>query len=68
MNVNGALFTAQAAGQQMERFGRGGSIIMIASVSGHGTNKAGRVHTIHILRMKHKQVFFFVLGLRVGGL
>ena len=35
MNVNGVLFTAQAAGQQMERFGNGGSIIMIASIHGH---------------------------------
>ncbi|KAI1784655.1 hypothetical protein LXA43DRAFT_1041563 [Ganoderma leucocontextum] len=39
VNVNGVLFTAQAAGQQMERFGNGGSIIMIASISGHGANK-----------------------------
>ncbi|PIL26868.1 hypothetical protein GSI_11048 [Ganoderma sinense ZZ0214-1] len=39
VNVNGTLFTAQAAGQQMERFGRGGSIILIASISGHGANK-----------------------------
>ncbi|TBU47940.1 sorbose reductase sou1 [Dichomitus squalens] len=39
VNVNGVLFTAQAAGQQMQRFGNGGSIIMIASISGHGANK-----------------------------
>ena len=39
MNVNGALFTAQAAGQQMERFGRGGSITMIASVGAHGSDR-----------------------------
>ncbi|KAM5541893.1 hypothetical protein V8D89_004622 [Ganoderma adspersum] len=39
VNVNGALFTAQAAGQQMERFGNGGSIILIASVAAHGANK-----------------------------
>ncbi len=39
VNVNGVLFTAQAAGQQMERFGNGGSIVMIASISGHGSNK-----------------------------
>ncbi|PIL26863.1 hypothetical protein GSI_11043 [Ganoderma sinense ZZ0214-1] len=39
VNVNGTLFTAQAAGQQMERFGTGGSIILIASISGHGANK-----------------------------
>ena len=41
VNVNGALFTAQAAGQQMERFGKGGSIILIASINGHRANKVG---------------------------
>ena len=39
MNVNGVLFTAQAAGRQMARFGNGGSIILIASMSGSITNK-----------------------------
>ncbi|RDX45337.1 sorbose reductase sou1 [Lentinus brumalis] len=39
VNVNGVLYTAQAAGQQMDRFGNGGSIIMIASISGHGANQ-----------------------------
>ena len=39
MNVNGALFTAQAAGRQMLKFGNGGSIILIASMSGSITNK-----------------------------
>ncbi|TBU47939.1 NAD(P)-binding protein [Dichomitus squalens] len=39
VNINGVLFTAQAAGQQMERFGKGGSIIMMASICGHGGNK-----------------------------
>ncbi|KAI0345823.1 sorbose reductase sou1 [Trametopsis cervina] len=34
VNVNGVLFTAQAAGQQMERFGNGGSIVLIASMAG----------------------------------
>ncbi|KAG6828677.1 hypothetical protein H0H92_007092 [Tricholoma furcatifolium] len=33
VNVNGVLFTAQAAGQQMLRFGNSGSIILIASIS-----------------------------------
>ena len=42
VNVNGVLFTAQAAGQQMERFGNGGSIIMIASICGHGGNQVSR--------------------------
>ncbi|KAI0747888.1 sorbose reductase sou1 [Daedaleopsis nitida] len=39
VNVNGVLFTAQAAGRQMAKFGNGGSIILIASMSGSITNK-----------------------------
>ncbi|KAG7087444.1 hypothetical protein E1B28_013410 [Marasmius oreades] len=39
VNVNGVLFTAQAAGRQMRRFGKGGSIILIASMSGTITNR-----------------------------
>ncbi|KAI0340639.1 hypothetical protein BDW22DRAFT_1346852 [Trametopsis cervina] len=42
VNVNGVLFTAQAAGQQMDRFGNGGSIVLIASMSGSITNKMAR--------------------------
>ncbi|PPQ65189.1 hypothetical protein CVT24_011373 [Panaeolus cyanescens] len=38
VNVNGVLYTAQAAGQQMRRFNNGGSIILIASMSGSITN------------------------------
>ncbi|EPS93657.1 NAD-binding protein [Fomitopsis schrenkii] len=38
VNVNGVLHTAQAAGRQMARFGNGGSIILIASMSGSITN------------------------------
>ncbi|KAM5541898.1 hypothetical protein V8D89_004627 [Ganoderma adspersum] len=34
VNAGGALFTAQAAGRQMIRFGNGGSIILIASICG----------------------------------
>ncbi|RPD54920.1 sorbose reductase sou1 [Lentinus tigrinus ALCF2SS1-7] len=34
VNLNGTLFTAQAAGRQMVRFGNGGSVIMIASICG----------------------------------
>lgn len=39
MNVNGVLFTAQAVGRQMVKFGTPGSIILIASMSGSITNK-----------------------------
>ena len=34
VNTNGVLFTAQAAGRQMLRFGNGGSIVLIASICG----------------------------------
>ncbi|KAI0646703.1 hypothetical protein C8Q79DRAFT_1010290 [Trametes meyenii] len=34
VNVSGVLFTAQAAGQQMRRFGNGGSIVLLASIAG----------------------------------
>ncbi|KAF8162976.1 hypothetical protein B0H34DRAFT_693612 [Crassisporium funariophilum] len=39
VNTNGVLYAAQAAGQQMLRFGNRGSIILIASMSGSITNK-----------------------------
>ncbi|KLO18552.1 NAD-binding protein [Schizopora paradoxa] len=39
VNVNGVLYTAQAAGRQMVKFGTPGSIILIASMSGTITNK-----------------------------
>ncbi|EIM80773.1 NAD-P-binding protein [Stereum hirsutum FP-91666 SS1] len=39
VNTNGVLYTAQAAGQQMVRFGTPGSIVLIASMSGSITNK-----------------------------
>ncbi|KAJ7895245.1 hypothetical protein B0H14DRAFT_3081264 [Mycena olivaceomarginata] len=38
INVSGVLFTAQAAGRQMERLGIRGSIILTASMSGTITN------------------------------
>ena len=41
VNVNGVLFTAQAAGQIMERTGTAGSIILIGSISGSVANKVG---------------------------
>ena len=34
VNAGGALFTAQAAGRQMIRFGNGGSIVLVASICG----------------------------------
>jgi NAD(P)-dependent dehydrogenase (short-subunit alcohol dehydrogenase family) len=42
VNTNGVLFTAQAAGRQMAKFGLPGSIILIASMSGSITNKVSK--------------------------
>jgi len=39
INVNGVLYTARAAGPQMEKLGLPGSIIMIGSMSGSITNQ-----------------------------
>ncbi|EJC99855.1 NAD-binding protein [Fomitiporia mediterranea MF3/22] len=39
VNVNGVLYSAQAAGRQMTKFGTPGSIVLIASMSGSVTNK-----------------------------
>jgi hypothetical protein len=39
VNANGVLYTAQGAGQQMRKFGNGGSIILVASKSGSFANK-----------------------------
>ncbi|KAJ7095997.1 hypothetical protein C8R43DRAFT_1081840 [Mycena crocata] len=39
VNVSGVLFTAQAAGRQMERLGISGSIVLTASMSGSITNR-----------------------------
>lgn len=39
INITGVFMTAQAAAKQMIRFGNGGSIAMIASMSGHIANR-----------------------------
>ena len=49
VNTNGALYTAQAVGQQMEKFGNGGSLILIASIGGH---RADKVYPPRILSWK----------------
>lgn len=46
VNTNGVLYTAQGAGQQMRKFGNGGSIILIASMSGSITNKVSVVQGV----------------------
>ena len=49
VNTNGALYTAQAVGQQMEKFGNGGSLILIASI---GVHRADKVYIPRILSWK----------------
>jgi len=39
VNITGVFMTAQAAAKQMIRFGNGGSIVMIASMSGSVANR-----------------------------
>lgn len=54
VNTNGMLYTAQGAGQQMRKFGNGGSIILIASKSGSLANRVSskkkRVHELRMIR------------------
>ena len=46
VNVTGCFMTAQAAAKQMVRFGNGGSIVMIASMSGTIANRVSGPLTI----------------------
>lgn len=39
VNITGSMMTAQAAAKQMIRFGSGGSIVLIASMSGTVANR-----------------------------
>jgi NAD(P)-dependent dehydrogenase (short-subunit alcohol dehydrogenase family) len=39
VNITGVMMTAQAAAKQMIRFGNGGSMVFIASMSGHVANR-----------------------------
>ncbi|KAI0777834.1 hypothetical protein BD413DRAFT_190185 [Trametes elegans] len=40
VNLCGAAYTAQAAAQQMIRFNKGGTIIVVSSIAGHGVVRA----------------------------
>lgn len=53
VNTCGVLYTAQAAGRQMRRFGHGGSIVLIASMSGSITNKVGRCRCLRVSACFH---------------
>lgn len=48
VNVTGVFMTAQAVAKQMIRFGNGGSIAMIASMSGTIANRVGFQHTLFL--------------------
>jgi NAD(P)-dependent dehydrogenase (short-subunit alcohol dehydrogenase family) len=61
VNTNGVLYTAQAAGRQMRRFKRGGSIILIASMSGSITNKV-----TFIARENSEEMPIELTGSRLG--
>lgn len=43
VNITGVLMTAQAAAKQMIRFGNGGSIVMIGSMSGTIANRVNQI-------------------------
>ncbi|RDB24041.1 Oxidoreductase UcpA [Hypsizygus marmoreus] len=47
VNINGVLFTAQAVGQQMVRFGNPGSIVLISSVAGSVVLRGDSVIAYH---------------------
>ena len=47
INITGVFMTAQAVAKQMIRFGNGGSIAMIASMSAHIANRVRRSPQIH---------------------
>ena len=49
VNVNGVLFTAQALGQQMVKFGNGGSIMLVASLAGSVTLQVSRTSFFRLL-------------------
>lgn len=48
VNVTGVFMTSQAVAKQMIRFGSGGSIVMIASMSGTVANRVRSHHPCHI--------------------
>jgi NAD(P)-dependent dehydrogenase (short-subunit alcohol dehydrogenase family) len=45
VNVTGVFMTSQAVAKQMIRFGNGGSIVMIASMSGTVANRVSVAHS-----------------------
>lgn len=66
VNINGVMYTAQAAGRQMARFGTPGSIILIASMSGSITNKVIRFVSVYTAFLDFTEFSLFVPGPCVG--
>lgn len=54
VNITGVFMTSQAAAKQMIRFGKGGSIVMIASMSAHVANRVC-FHPSNLCAMTHQQ-------------
>ena len=69
VNVNGVLFTAQAAGRQMEKFGNGGSIVLIASMSGSIVNKvsSSTYLNLSIVSMSSSRTVLVMLSTTAGS-
>jgi hypothetical protein len=63
VNVTGVFMTAQAAAKQMIRFGNGGSIVLIASMSGTIANRV----CLPLASPLHPRVQFRVSMLIVSG-
>lgn len=61
VNVTGALMTAQAAAKQMIRFGNGGSVVLIASMSGSVANR------VCICWAFHARMLMCVAGAHLPG-
>lgn len=63
VNITGVFMTAQAAAKQMIRFGNGGSIVMIASMSAHVAN---RVYNL-VLPWDVQRLSLTILGSDLSG-
>jgi NAD(P)-dependent dehydrogenase (short-subunit alcohol dehydrogenase family) len=57
VNITGVFMTAQAVAKQMIRFGKGGSIVMIASMSGSIANRVSHPTLIPHTPTSHHHTF-----------
>jgi NAD(P)-dependent dehydrogenase (short-subunit alcohol dehydrogenase family) len=58
VNITGVFMTAQAVAKQMIRFGQGGSIVMIASMSGSIANRVCFVPCVQKANVDETNVYF----------